>query len=164
MPNKPLNWKFRYMLPRNNWRKNYKEDKISKEKSYISSCAALITSQGNVLQRLLSVNEIHVPKCGKALKWSVYAERPFSTNFKVNSRSELNSGIVIQIIFYMVNQQRFEVKKLSDIRQKIIWGFQMSFIFISYALFYKLNRREYFYTPILSLFNFLINTQVLNIM
>lgn len=46
-------------------------------------------------------------------------ERPFSTNFKVNSRSELNSGMVIQIIFYKVNQQRFEVKKLTDIRQKI---------------------------------------------
>lgn len=65
------------------------------------------------------MNEIHVPKCGKALKRSVYAERPFSTNFKVNSRSELNSGIVIQIKFYKVNQQRFEVKKLTDIRQKI---------------------------------------------
>lgn len=96
------------MLPRTNWRKNYEEDKISQEKSKISSCAALITSQGNVLQRLL--NEIHVPKCGKALKWSVYAERPFSTNFKVNSRNELNGGFVIQIIFYKVNQQGLKLK------------------------------------------------------
>lgn len=40
VPNKPLNWKFRYMLPRINWCKNYEEDKISQEKSYISSCAA----------------------------------------------------------------------------------------------------------------------------
>lgn len=95
-------------------------------------------------------DEIHVPKCGKALKWSVYAERPFSTNFKVNSRSELNSGIVIQIIFYKVNQQRFEVKKtdrhktkdmpmLRKNKQKIIWGFQMSFKFMSYSLIYKLT-------------------------